>query len=221
VNRPPVPGEPGEPGDRHELDDHVVPSDAELEATLAVEHPPLPAHGLFEFYDRLRERVLHAVEERGGKFGETAAEALLLVPDVFLLLVRLTLDPEVPGGARTLIGGTLAYFVLPVDLLPEAFLGPAGYLEDVVLAAAVLAQAFEGELEPYAKRHWTGSHELPHALDRVLAGAERMLGERLLGRVRGLLGGRGISLPAEPKARPDGDQARQSSQPGRSNDPTP
>ena len=185
----------------HELDEHVVPSDAELEATLAVEHPPLPAHGLFEFYDRLRERVLQAVEGKGGKAGEAAVEALLLVPDVFLLLARLALDPEVPGGARALIGGTLAYFILPVDLLPEAFLGPAGYLEDVVLAAAVLAQAFEGELEPYAKRHWTGSHELSHALDRVLASAENLLGERLLGRVKALLKGRGLSLP-EKKNRP-------------------
>ena len=49
--------------------------------------------------------------------------ALLLVPDVFILLVRLALDKDVPGSARAMIGGALAYFVLPFDLLPEAILG--------------------------------------------------------------------------------------------------
>ena len=35
----------GKEVDLHELDPHVAPSDAELEATLAKEHPPLPAPG--------------------------------------------------------------------------------------------------------------------------------------------------------------------------------
>src|SRR3954462_14713527 len=32
----------------------------------------------------------------------------------------LALDKEVPGSARAMIGGALAYFILPIDLLPEA-----------------------------------------------------------------------------------------------------
>ena len=154
----------------------------------------MPGEKLFEFYDRLRERVLHAVEAKSGRAGETAVEALLVVPDVFLLLVKLTLDSEVPAGARALIAGALAYFVLPLDLLPEVFLGAPGYLEDVVLAAAVLAQAFEGELQPFAKRHWTGSHELSHAIDRILEGADDVLGDGLLTRLKGLLHRRGIAI---------------------------
>ena len=61
--------------------------------------PALPSTGLLSFYDRLRERILESVEERGGHLGSATVSALLLVPDVFMLLVRLSLDREVP--ART------------------------------------------------------------------------------------------------------------------------
>src|SRR3954449_1993566 len=135
---------------------------AERDSEEALEHgTDLPSSGLLSFYDRLREKILRAVEKRSGRRGarltEDAVRALLLVPDVFILLVRLMLDKEVPGSARAMIGGAIAYFILPIDLLPEAFLGPAGYLDDLVLAVAVLAQAFGGDLEPYARKHWSGS----------------------------------------------------------------
>ena len=80
----------------------------------------LPSTGLLSFYDRLRERVVVAVERRGGRLGSGAAEVLLLAPDVFMLLARLSLDREVPKTARALVASTLAYFILPVDMLPEA-----------------------------------------------------------------------------------------------------
>jgi uncharacterized membrane protein YkvA (DUF1232 family) len=164
------------------------------ETALAAREPGLPPSGLLSFYDRLRERVVHTVERKGGKLSKRAANALLLVPDVFMLLVRLALDKEVPGATRALIGGALAYFVLPADLLPEALIGGAGYLEDLVLAAAVLSQAFGGELERYARRHWSGSEELRTVLHDLTAAASALLGENLYARLKRVLGRRGIDL---------------------------
>lgn len=153
-----------------------------------------PSSGLLSFYDRLRERIVQAVEKRGGKLGEGAVRALLLVPDVFMLLVRLSLDRDVPGSARALIGGTLAYFLLPLDLFPEAILGGVGFMDDLVLASAVLAQAFSGDLEPYARRHWSGSEDLRVVLRDITNTAHSLLGQSLWDRVRGLLGRRGIRV---------------------------
>lgn len=189
-------------------DSVILAEDHELQRTLETDQPPLPAHGLFEFYDRLREKVLRAVEEKGGSFGERVAEALLLVPDIFILLVRLALDPEVPGGARALIAGALAYFILPVDLVPEAILGPAGYIEDLILAAAVLSQAFSGELEKYAVKHWSGPHELSHVLERLTQSAEELLDASAHGKLRRLLSRRGVELK---DSRKSGDSDRESS----------
>ena len=87
------------------------------------------------FYDRLRRRIRESVERRVGRVGEKASEALLVVPDVFMLMVRLTMDRKVPEQARAVIGGALAYFILPADLFPEMVLGAPGYIDDVVVAA--------------------------------------------------------------------------------------
>ena len=158
----------------------------------------LPSSGLLSFYDKLREKILHGIEKRRGRRGarltEDAVRALLLVPDVFILLVRLALDKEVPGSARAMIGGALAYFILPIDLLPEAFLGAAGYLDDLVLATAVLSQAFGGDLEPYARKHWRGSEDLRVVIRDISETAQSLLGQNLYDRLRRLMSRRGIEV---------------------------
>lgn len=202
MTHPPIePVQPLPPGKDPEtawpdLSELQSPESVEGEVSLALtsERPPLPAAGLFQFYDHLRERILQAVENKGGHWSEVAVEGLLLAPDVFMLLVRLTLDREVPASARALIGGALAYFVMPADLLPELLLGPVGFMDDLVLASAVLSQAFGGELEPYAQRHWSGSHELRKVLHGVVESAHGLLGEKLYTRLKRLLARRGVEL---------------------------
>ena len=158
----------------------------------------MPSHGLLSFYDRLREKILHAIEKREGKRGakltEGAVRALLLVPDVFILLARLALDKNVPASTRAMIGGALAYFVLPVDLLPEALLGGAGFLDDLVLATAVLSQAFGGDLEPHARKHWSGSEDLRVVIRDISETAQSLLGQNLYDKLRKLMSRRGIEL---------------------------
>ncbi|HEX2163062.1 MAG TPA: DUF1232 domain-containing protein [Thermoanaerobaculia bacterium] len=158
-----------------------------------------PTSGLLSFYDRLRGRILAAVERRGGKLAPATVRALLLVPDVFILLVRLSLDRDVPASARTMIGGALAYFVLPIDLFPEAMVGGVGYLDDLVLATAVLAHAFGGELEPYARRHWSGPEDVRKVIADVAGAAQGLLGKNLYDRLNKVLAKRGIDLDAQQK----------------------
>lgn len=157
----------------------------------------LPSTGLLSFYDRLREAVLTSVDRKGGKMGAAVVRALLLAPDLFMLLARLALDRNVPSSSRTLVGGALAYFILPFDLLPEALVGVGGYVDDVVLAAAVLSHVFSTELEPYVRRHWSGPEDLRVVL-RDIAGAGRsLLGENLYSRLKVLLAKRGVDVEAE------------------------
>ena len=154
----------------------------------------LPSTGLLSFYDRLRERIVRTVERRGGKLGTRTASALLLVPDVFILMLRLAIDRDVPQSTRTVLASTLAYFVLPIDLMPEGVIGPTGFLDDLVLALGVLAQAFGKELEPYAEKYWSGSQSLRTVLSDVVVSAESLLGSNLYGRVQALLAKQGIEV---------------------------
>lgn len=157
----------------------------------------LPSTGLLSFYDKLRAKIVDTVEKKGGKLGENTVKALLVVPDVFILLVRLSLDKEVPSSARMMVGGALAYFLLPMDLLPEVMVGAGGYVDDLVLATAVLAQAFSKDLEPYAEKHWSGSKSLRTVIRDVTYTAENLMGARVFNRLQKLLAKRGIQLPSD------------------------
>lgn len=168
----------------------------------AAKRPPAPGPRLLTFYDRLRRRMLSAAHRRSSRLGKPVVEAMLLVPDVFILLVRLALDRDVPKEARAMIGGALAYFLLPTDLFPEAIVGAAGFLDDVVLAAAVLSQALGGDLEPYARKYWNGDQELRQALRDLTNGAASLLGRDLGGRVERLLARRGVPVGRDAAAQP-------------------
>lgn len=154
----------------------------------------LPSAGLLSFYDRLRRRVTDFLEERGGSLGQTASDYLLLVPDIFILLSRLALDKDVPKEQRALIGSALAYFVMPIDILPEVFMGPMGYLDDMVLTAAVLSRAFGDDLERFTDRHWSGSNKLRGVLTDLSSTAESLVGKNVYGKITALLRKKGIEV---------------------------
>ena len=139
---------------------------------------------LLGFYDRVRERTIAYLETKGGRLSARTTAALLLVPDVLLLLIRLVLDRRTPASSRALIGGALAYFLLPADLAPEIVLGPLGWLDDLVVASTVLAHVLGPELEPAARRYWSGSGRSLAALTDLSRGAGELLGTDLAGRVQ-------------------------------------
>lgn len=157
---------------------------------------------LLSFYDRVRGRISDYLERRGGRVGEKTASALLLVPDVLLLLVRLSLDRTVPRSSRALIGGGLAYFLLPADLAPEIVLGPVGFLDDLLIASTIISHALGSDLEAYADRYWSGSQGLRDVLTEVTRSGQSLLGVDLTTRVEALLHRRFLNRGAGGSAAP-------------------
>lgn len=164
----------------------------EIERVL-VEEDELVSTGLLSSYDRLRRRIVVALERRG-RLGRALSEPLMLAPDLLVLLARLCLDRDVSPASRQLIVGALAYFLTPVDLLPEAFLGVGGFLDDVVLASLVLSHSLDAELEPLAVKHWSGNQELRVVLADVTAAGAALLGINLYDRLKGFLARRGVHV---------------------------
>lgn len=147
----------------------------------------LPSGGLLSFYDGLRRRIADFVARKGGRLGEPAAEALLFVPDVFVLLVRMALDRRVPKAERALFASALAYYVLPFDVFPEGIVGPMGFLDDLVLALTVLSRAFDPGLQALAEAHWSGNERLRDVTADVVESARSLLGTDLSERLDGVL----------------------------------
>lgn len=61
--------------------------------------------------------------------------AVLRTPEVFEFYSRLFVDDSLPAAAQPLINCVLAYFVAPMDVMPEETLGPFGLLDDLFVAA--------------------------------------------------------------------------------------
>lgn len=81
--------------------------------------------------------------ERGfwDKVKNAATTAGAVVVEKSLALYFCASDPDTPVVAKSLIFGALGYFILPLDAIPDVFVG-IGYTDDLgVLAAAATAIA--------------------------------------------------------------------------------
>ncbi|HUP47859.1 MAG TPA: DUF1232 domain-containing protein [Thermoanaerobaculia bacterium] len=138
------------------------------------------------YYDRLRERI-HAYAEGKGKVAGKTSDFLLLVPDMFLLLWRLAGDGRVSGRNKALLGSGIAYFLFPLDLVPELFLGPAGFLDDLVFAAYIVNRMLADTPPEILRRHWSGREDVLAAVQRVLGSADQLVRGDLLRRLKRMM----------------------------------
>jgi uncharacterized membrane protein YkvA (DUF1232 family) len=136
-----------------------------------------------DFYRHLRRRVKAWSHTRSGQ-GHRWVELVLLAPDLFHLLCKLARDPRVPPGQKAKLAGAIAYFLSPLDLLPELLLGPVGLLDDIAVAAFVLHQVVNHTDVEIVRDHWAGDGDLLEVIQRILAAADQMVGS---GRWRKLL----------------------------------
>ena len=137
------------------------------------------------FYDRIRGAIRRYVERKGSALGKTA-DFLLLVPDVFILLWRLTTDPRVGAKDKVLLGSAVAYYIFPFDILPEALIGPMGFLDDLVFGVYVLNKIVTTTDAAIVREHWSGSEDVLRMIQRVLGAADMLIGTEVFGRIKKL-----------------------------------
>jgi len=135
------------------------------------------------FYDRVRKSIQDYVDGKSAVLGKTA-EFLMLVPDVFILLWRLTTDRRVSSKDKVLLGSAVAYFILPFDLIPEAIVGPIGYLDDLVFGVYVLNKIVNHTDPEVLREHWSGKHDVLAMIRQVLGAADTLVDGSVLGRLK-------------------------------------
>lgn len=146
----------------------------------------LPRDRASRFYDRIRNTTRSYLDKKGRAAGK-AAEFLLLVPDVFILLWRLTTDSRVTGKDKVLLGSAVAYYVMPFDLIPEAIVGPIGYLDDLVFGVTVLAKIMISVDAAIIREHWSGTDDALETIQRVLNAADGLVGADLVGKIKKMI----------------------------------
>lgn len=138
-----------------------------------------------DFYQRLRERV-NTWAAREGK-DSTVLRYVLMAPDFFHLLCKLLLDHRVPGGEKAKIGAAVVYFISPLDVIPEGLIGPAGYVDDIALAAYVLNSIVKSVDPEVLKEHWAGDGDVLKNVREILNVADELVGSGMWKRIKGFL----------------------------------
>ena len=135
------------------------------------------------FYDRMRENI-RAYLERKGSVAGTTGEYLLLAPDVFVLLWRLINDGRVSAKHKVMLGSGIAYYLFPLDIMPEGFLGPIGYLDDLVFGVYLLNKMLTDTDVAILREHWSGRDDVLDTIRKVLNAADNLVGSDILGKLK-------------------------------------
>jgi len=137
-----------------------------------------------DFYQKLRKTLRDWLQTNEGK-NYKWADYLLFAPDLFHVLCKVVADKDTSPGDRAKIAGAIAYFISPIDLLPEAILGPIGYADDIALAAYVLNHVVNKSGPEIVQRHWAGDEDVLKVISRILEVADQMIGSGLWKKLRG------------------------------------
>lgn len=133
-----------------------------------------------DFYLKMRTKINFYLSKHQSKY----ADYLLLAPDLFHLLVKLSIDKRVPTEKKAKFIAVIAYFISPLDLLPEIILGPIGYLDDIALSAYILNE-YINETDPSIVRElWAGDQDILTAIKNILITADKMVGSGLWKKIR-------------------------------------
>ena len=133
-----------------------------------------------DFYQQMRIKIANFLQKKDFEY----ADILLLAPDFFHLLVKLSIDPRIETTKKVKLAFAIAYFFAPFDILPEAFLGPLGYMDDIALAAYILNDFINNNESDILYEHWAGTSDVLASIQNTLTLANRFLGEGLWKRIK-------------------------------------
>ena len=136
-----------------------------------------------DFYKRIRKKVNDWLETNAGN-NKQWSEYILLAPDLFHLLTKLSMDKEIPESKKVKLLAVIAYFISPIDLLPEALLGPIGFLDDIALSAYVLNDIINNVDPKIVTRNWAGDKDILVLVKTILANASNFLGSKILRKIK-------------------------------------
>jgi uncharacterized membrane protein YkvA (DUF1232 family) len=129
-----------------------------------------------DFYQRVRGKIVKWAEGAGA--GRDTTKYILLIPDIMALFVRLMGDPRVSAQLKAEIAAASAYVIIPVDLMPEAVLGPAGLIDDAIVAMLALnrvVKAMGQAGEDVLRSYWDGDDDILKVMEELLQKADKFV----------------------------------------------
>ena len=114
------------------------------------------AHGFKDFYCTLLENL----ENFDGEY----ASFIDCGPNLFKLLCDL-LDQDINTDLRLKICGAIAYYVVPMDVIPEQIYGPYGYIDDIFMSVYALRIVAEKYGYDFLQNIWGYDNNIKEVMD--------------------------------------------------------
>lgn len=137
-----------------------------------------------DFYTRLRERV--SAWTKKSSINPKYRDYVLALPDLFHLVVKLTMDKRVDAKSKAVLGAAVAWAIVPLDILPD-FLGPLGMLDDLLVLVLALDFMLDRTPRHVVEEHWAGTGDIFALIRNVLDRADEWMGRGLYNRIRGMV----------------------------------
>lgn len=136
-----------------------------------------------DFYKKIRVDVSKWIKDNISE-KKYWSDFILLAPDIFHLLFKLSTDSEFPKDKKVKLLALIAYFISPIDLMPELLLGPIGFLDDVVASAYVLNDLINNTNPQLVKKHWAGERDILFIIKNIIANADHLVGDKILSKLK-------------------------------------
>ncbi len=127
-----------------------------------------------KFYDKLRKKLDGS--NKTGMSGLT--EYLFLLPDFFILLLRVYADKRVDKSIKLKVVAILAYVMMPLDFLPD-FIPFVGYTDDLLLVVTGLNMILNQIGSNTLLDNWSGSYNMLEHIQKIINLAELFLDKNL------------------------------------------
>jgi len=109
-----------------------------------------------DFYDTLVENL----EAYNGEY----ASFIDCGPNLFKLLCDI-LDRDIKQQIRRDICGAIAYYVVPMDVIPEQIYGPYGYIDDIFMSVYALRQVADEYGYEFIQEVWEYDSDIKDVMD--------------------------------------------------------
>ena len=110
-----------------------------------------------DFYDTLKDN-LNGYEEEYDSFIDYG-------PELYKLLCSCLDYEEVNSDLRLCISAAIAYYVVPMDVIPETIYGPYGYIDDIYISVFVLRKIAHELGYEFLQELWEDDEDIENIIE--------------------------------------------------------
>lgn len=141
----------------------------------------------FKFYEKMRANIDKWTANKAGKAGYEAAQFLMLLPDLFILISRLIVDKRVPMGKKVFLAGVVAYVMSPFDIIPD-FIPFFGYTDDLFLVLFSLDKLLNHITPEVVSENWSGEENIIGLIKELLEKSDQFLDRNVIQKIKKWIG---------------------------------